>query len=311
MKHTLTLFTSTKPFINPHIIKIQRNALRSWVALGTEVDVMAFGDEVGLAEECARLGIRHFPRVKRNAQGTPLLSDLFQQAHELSDSPVLAYLNADIVALPEFLEGARRLQMLKQPYLVVGQRHDLEVSEEFDYAEGWGKRLWELAQTKGNLHVPTGSDYFIFPRGCYEKIPDFALGRSAWDNWMIYHARRMGWLAIDATHDIHIIHQNHDYHHLPGGKPHYHLPESDENVRLAGGKRCIFTIPDASHMLWEGKVKPAPRTWRKFWREVEIFPLVRLGSGALGGLFFTLFHPVQTFNEFRGWLYLKLKGEKK
>ena len=30
----LTLFTAPKPFTNPHIALIQRNAIRSWMALG-------------------------------------------------------------------------------------------------------------------------------------------------------------------------------------------------------------------------------------------------------------------------------------
>ncbi len=34
MPPALTLFTAPKPFTNPHIALIQRNAFRSWQALG-------------------------------------------------------------------------------------------------------------------------------------------------------------------------------------------------------------------------------------------------------------------------------------
>ena len=30
-------------------------------------------------------------------------------------------------------------------------------------------------------------------------MPDFAIGRAGWDNWMIYHARQQGWPVIDGT----------------------------------------------------------------------------------------------------------------
>ncbi len=60
-----------------------------------------------------------------------------------------------------------------------------------------------------------------------------------------------------------IMHQQHDYAHLPGGKIHYDQPESNENLRLAGGKRFIFTLLDADRVLVDGKVKPYPRTWTK------------------------------------------------
>jgi len=35
----LAIFTAPKPFTNPHIRIIQRNAIRSWQALGDEVEV--------------------------------------------------------------------------------------------------------------------------------------------------------------------------------------------------------------------------------------------------------------------------------
>ena len=82
-------------------------------------------------------------------------------------------------------------------------------------------------------------------RETYRKRRDAlveSFGRAGWDNWMIYAGRRSGWPVVDATASIMIIHQNHDYSHLPGGQPHYRLPETDENVRLAGGKRVIFHL---------------------------------------------------------------------
>jgi hypothetical protein len=157
------------------------------------------------------------------------------------------------------------------------------------------------------LHAPVGSDYFIFPRSLFKDMPDFAIGRAGWDNWMIFEARRRAWQVVDLTHAVTVIHQDHDYSHLPGGQPHYRLPESAENVRRGGGRRTIFNLPDTNYHLVEGKLHPKPLTWRKFWREVEIFPLVRLRSRLLGEMFFALFHPIQALREWRGWISYKLK----
>jgi hypothetical protein len=111
-------------------------------------------------------------------------------------------------------------------------------------------------KSRGRLHPPGGSDYFIFPWACFTTLPDFAIGRAGWDNWMFYHARRQGWPVIDASSSLTIIHQDHDYSHLPGGQPHYRLPESHENTRLAGGRRLIFTLLDADHTLVSGRLQP-------------------------------------------------------
>ena len=123
---------------------------------------------------------------------------------------------------------------------------------------------------------------------------------------MIYRTRCLGWPAVNATSSIMAIHQNHDYSHLPGNQPPYHLPETDLNIRLAGGRRTIFKVPDASHELRDGQLRPVPLSWRRFWREVEIFPQVKLHSLRLAWLTFAIFHPVLAYGEVRGWLSYKI-----
>jgi len=66
--------------------------------------------------------------------------------------------------------------------------------------------------------VIIGLDYFIFPCGLFRDIPPFAVGRPAWDNWLVYKARSLGLPVIDATKMVTAIHQNHAYSHHPMGK---------------------------------------------------------------------------------------------
>lgn len=295
----ITLFTSPKPFTNPRINVIQRNAIRSWVELGDRVQVVLLGEEDGLAEAARDLHVLHLPEVGRNELGTPLISSLFSQARRVNQSPLLAYVNADIILFPDFVTAAARMVEQVKRFLMVGQRWDMQIIELLDFSPGWQNRLREQCEVNGRLHKPMGSDYFVFPRSCFENIPDFAIGRAGWDNWMIYEARQRGCQTVDATPDVLIIHQDHDYSHLPGGQPHYRLPETGENVRLAGGKRHIFRLTDANLTLENGKVKRKPFTWQRFWREVEIFPLVKLHSGFLGNLSFILGHPRKAYEEWR------------
>ncbi|MDD5368451.1 MAG: hypothetical protein PHQ40_05155 [Anaerolineaceae bacterium] len=297
----LTIFSAPKPFTDPHIDTIQRNAICSWLQLGAEVEVILIGEEAGLAEAAAQLGVRHLPQVQRNAQGTPLVSSIFDLAREHSSSPLLAYVNADILLFPDFVEAARQVAQGQKQFLVVGQRWDLDVRDPLDFLPGWQQRLASDVDRRGRLHPPGGSDYFIYPRSCFQHMPLFAVGRAGWDNWMIYHAREQGWAVVDATAAVRIVHQDHDYSHLPGGVAHYRLPETDENVRLAGGKRTIFGLADANQRLAGGRLRPH-LTWTKFWREVEIFPLVKLHSMLLGQVFFGIFHPKKAYAQFRCWM---------
>jgi hypothetical protein len=148
----------------------------------------------------------------------------------------------------------------------------LDITQPVDFSAGWDDSLRSTVHGQGQLHRPAGSDFFLFPRSCYIAVPDFAIGRAGWDNWMIYKARQEKWPVIDCTPSMMIVHQNHDYQHLPDGKPHYEHPETNENVRLAGGQAAVrYTILDATHRLVDGKlVRPAFSSLR-FWRGVELF----------------------------------------
>lgn len=266
----LTIFTAPKAFTNPHIATIQHNAVQSWLHLGSEVEVFLVGEEPGLAGVAAGLGVPQLKDVARNEAGTPLVSSIFRLARQASQSPLLAYLNADILLLPDFVEAARQISSQLQRFLLIGQRWDLDVRTRLDFSPGWEQRLRSDLSVRGRAHLPAGSDYFVFPRALFTEIPDFAIGRAGWDNWMIFHARRQGWPVVDGTPSITVIHQDHDYSHLPGGKPHYELPESRQNEALAGGAANLYMVLDSDKQLIAGQVLPPRWTLMRLIRRLEV-----------------------------------------
>ena len=78
----LTIFTTPKPFINPHIATIQRNAIRSWKSLGEDVKIFLVGEEEGVATVADDISVEYIPEVDRNTSGTPLISSIFQKVHQ-------------------------------------------------------------------------------------------------------------------------------------------------------------------------------------------------------------------------------------
>lgn len=268
----ITLFSAPKPFTNPHIATIQCNAIHSWTLL-PDVEVLLLGEEIGLAQAAKELGVKHLPDVRRNANGTPLISSMFHLARENSISELLCIINADIVLMPDFVEAAKQALKLEDKFVLLSQRWDVDITQFIEFTDGWQDRLRSSVRNQGYLHKPAGSDFFLFPKSCYTNIPDFTIGRGGWDNWMIYKARQEKFPVIDCTPSIMIVHQNHDYSHLPGGQTHYSLPETDENIRLAGGHAAIrYTILDATHRLTaDGKLARPIMTRRHFSRGVELF----------------------------------------
>jgi hypothetical protein len=259
---------------------IQRNAIKSWTLL-PDVEVILLGEEIGLAEAAFELSVKHFPDVRFNANGTPLISSMFQRVRENSDGELLCIVNADMILMPDFADAAHRSRVAVVPwrhlqrdsFVLLSQRWDMDVTQPLEFTEGWEQHLASAVRRRGSLHRPAGSDFFLFPRSCYTDIPDFTIGRAGWDNWMIYKARKEKWAVIDCTPSVMIVHQNHDYSHLPGGKPHYEHPDTNENIRLAGGEANIrYTVLDATHQLApSGKLVRPKTSYLRFMRGVEMF----------------------------------------
>jgi len=252
----LTLFAVPKPF-RGHISIIQRNAIRSWTLLRPACQIILFGDEEGTAEVAAEFGVKHVPDVARNEYGTPLVSDIFEQAQRRASHDLLCYINADIVLMSDFTAAVRRVTFRR--FLLVGQRWDVDLDEPWNFEDPqWETHLREYARSHGKLHPPYGIDYFVFTRGLWEAIPPFAIGRPAWDNWMIFSARTSGAAVIDATKAILAIHQNHEYAHVPHGvNGTWEGPEAERNRAMRGSYSNAFTAKDATWQLTSRWLVPA------------------------------------------------------
>lgn len=265
----VTLFTCPKPFIDPHINLIQRNAIRSWMQFEDEVDIFLVGDEDGAAEVAREFGINHLPEVERNEWGTPRVDAIFSMTREASNNEIMAYLNADILLPPDFLTVVGSVDEGLDEYLLIGRRWDLIVEEEIKFDDQWMDQIMQQINSRGELHGPQAMDYFVFPRGLYSQIPPFAIGRAGWDNWMVYHAQQQGWAVLDATPSLTVIHQEHDYAHLPGGRPHYKLDESRHNVQLGGGFDKVYDLLDVDQQFRDGRIRKTPFTFPRFFRKLE------------------------------------------
>lgn len=274
----ITLFSAPKPFTNPHIATIQRNAIASWTKL-PDVDVILLGDESGLSDAAHELGVKHICEIPRSSSGAPMMDAMFSLARQHGAGQLLCIINADIVLFPDFVETARKIAAQREKFVMLGQRWDFDQTAPLDFSAGWIDRLRSAVHHQGALHRPAGSDYFLFPQGCYTDLPAFIIGRAGWDNWMIYKARKENWPVIDATLSVMIVHQNHDYSHLPGGQPHYKHPETDINVGLAGGRIVTrFTLLDANYCIEAGNIQPQKLNRARLWRLIELWPLLKLGS---------------------------------
>jgi hypothetical protein len=267
----LSLFSSAKPFRGEAAVH-QRNALESWARLGPEVEVLLFGNDYGARAVSAALGLRHFPEVASNEWGTPLLSDMFAQAQVWAVHDIVCYVNADIILLGDFLDAVGRVSQRFRRFVMVGRRWDLDFDEQIAFASGWDAEIRRRCEREGILSDPTALDFFAFSRGIFPDFPPFAIGRPAWDNWLVMEtlARRIP--LIDVGDSVQVIHQNHGYGHVPQARGvSWDGPEGDANIGTARSSRrsfnpAFYSVLSATHVLRDGRIRRAWSQEHLSWR---------------------------------------------
>jgi len=246
----LTLFAIPKNF-RGHIRTIQHNAIASWTCLSPRPEILLFGDEEGTAEISRQLGLRHIPEVARNEFGTPLLGDLFRQAEKHSSTPLIAYVNADIILTDDFPAALDRVHPRYKTIMMVGRRWDLDWDQPLDFSQpGWGESMRANA-LRANVQRPGNYvDYFVYSRGLCDGLLPLAIGRFSWDNYILWYARSRGAELVDASRAVVAIHQNHDFSHHPQGRTGIREgPERKRNRQMVGGWWHLYTIEDSTQIL--------------------------------------------------------------
>ena len=279
---SLTLFTIPKGFTDPHVSLIQRNALASWRALGSEVEVLVMGDDPGVAETAREFGATHVGDPATNEYDTPLLDWAFAQAALRGSGERLCYVNADIILLEDFLAATLRLP--REAHLAIGQRWDCDIRAPIDFATE-GRSLAPWARHSGKLDLGRGSDYFVYPKGTDFGLPPFAVGRPGWDNWIIGRTLDLGLPLIDLTPSVTVIHQNHDYGHVANrlGSD-WEGPEARRNRTLGGWlDRYLHTPSNATHLLTRDGLRRA-RSAKHVRAKLEAFVALRPVAAPLRAL---------------------------
>jgi len=255
---SLTLFTTAKPFTGLHAI-IQRNAVASWLALEPQPEVLLIGDDEGTREVAAEFGVTHVGSPPANELGTPLVSGLFERAHELGHGSVLVFLNADILLPPRWIEAVQHVANRRDRFLVVGRRLDVDVTEPIEFTDSsWAAKLEARALTDGRERGDLCIDWFAFSPSLFRDLPPFAIGRTRYDTWLVWRAAQEAATVVDASAFVRVLHQNHDYGHVGGSIAAWEGPEAQRAGELIGHWSHAHSIAHATMMITpSGDLVPA------------------------------------------------------
>ncbi len=266
----ITIFTNPRPFVGI-FDNIQRNAIKSWMRLQPECEIVLFEDEQGTTSKVAEeFGLKCIMDCRHNEFGTPLLDDVFAKVQKAARGEIIAQVNADIILMNDFVEAVNRAKEILngKKFFMIGRRWDLDVNGAIDFDKAdWKKKLLEDVKKQGKLHGLAGLDYWVFPRVFQFNPPAFIIGRPGMDSWLIFQARRLKVPVIDATEMVTIIHQNHNY---PRKKSDSFGIEVQRNLDLAGGLTNTFTLRDADWAL-TGKGLTRPKFPKRIFSILSLF----------------------------------------
>lgn len=209
----LTLFSVFKSMEDPHIRVIQRNALRSWMLLDPQPEILIFGDVPGVPEVCAEFGVRHMPSIPVDQDDHERLDAVYQIAWEIGAYNTMLHINGDMILPPYFTQVVASIDARR--YLLIGERWDTPVKGEIDFGPDWWPKLNDLAQRRGASGSVTSVDYFLHQRNGF-RLPE--ISARAWyaDNVIIQQALLEGMPVIDASRVLRVVHQRHDHAYAGG-----------------------------------------------------------------------------------------------
>jgi hypothetical protein len=249
----LTFFTTAKAF-RGHDGIIQRNALKSWTLLHSDVEVILFGNDEGAAEVSRELGLRFEPHVERHESGAKRLDYIFRRANEIARHAYLCYSNCDIILMPDFWRAFERARAWRDRFLVVAHRWDIDVEVPVNFDNpSWADDMRQLALTQGIRQNHYWIDFFLFRKGLCLQMPPLIVGHGYWDNWMIWNALNERIPVLDASRCVVAAHQNHGYSpvfkRIKGVSTD---PISLMNLDLIGGLRHLRHINCSTHIMGTG-----------------------------------------------------------
>ncbi len=237
----LVLFTTFR--VIPDREHIYLNTLKTWPLLKPHVKpVLLYSDlETSWQIRAKELGWELL-EIQHTFDGLPIFRHMWMDVIRNYKAHYYAYANADILfdeSLILTLLSINGSIQNKAP-LIIGRRTNYKMSggENMDSLQA----VREVASSSAaELFTKHAQDYFITTSTAFQwkDIPDFVIGRIAYDNWLVSYSIQKNFYVIDTTNTVLCLHQSGIDGNYAGFK-HKHL--LDINKLLANKNFDYYTL---------------------------------------------------------------------
>ena len=204
----LTLFTtwSSGERDKDHL---HQNTIINWGAFQPKINMVLFTNDTDDSVYATERGWTVFPVTHHYAGGAPVLRTMFQKVMESFNSTFYGFANGDILFSSNILDTLATIKTkfgYKKPILLTGRRYNIDHVTVKEAASL--PNIHSAAKTRGKLFDIYAEDYFITSKSFpWYTVPDLVIGRPAYDNWLVAHARCLDAVVVDTTDTITAVHQ--------------------------------------------------------------------------------------------------------
>jgi len=223
---------------------IQRNAIGSWLRLNPTPEVLLYGvGETGAPGYAGEVGLSLYP-LKYNHRGIPLVAWPIEHAAVTASNDIRCLVNADIILMEDFSTAVNLVCAQFPEFLFITQRWGIPPDFQIDFDAAWQTALLSDLRKRGRAKHRGAVDYFCYRGDWLRDVPPFAVGRTSWDNWIIWKALDEGVPVIDGTLFTVCVHQDHAKKRVGA--------ETNENRAILTndiGNFIVATLDNATWML--------------------------------------------------------------
>mmetsp|Transcript_67140 Transcript_67140/g.160137 ORF Transcript_67140/g.160137 Transcript_67140/m.160137 type:complete len:1001 (+) Transcript_67140:245-3247(+) len=219
-KHLANIMTTVMESEDELKILAQKNTLMGLSILRQHgVKPFLFTDSAVWARRGKDLGFTVIMEFDTSRDGIPVFKGLFRKLAIVSPCSKSSfifdgYVNADILFTTGLIKTLLEVRRLWRAQVIKHERRLLLIGQRTNYAMDLTNvvkteaDIQEMAR-KGMLFTKLAEDYFIMSRGAvdWDKVPDFVIGRRAYDNWLVDHSYHDGIDIIDCTRTTLALHQ--------------------------------------------------------------------------------------------------------
>lgn len=205
----LTLFTTW--VYEKEKFPVNNSTLFNWKML-PNVNLIVFSNSLEVKYYSEWAGFTVLP-ILVEAAGVPVLPAMFTAAIKQFKSEFYGFANGDILFTRTLVDTLEHIlcnlkkSRRQSGVLIVGRRYNVPASHvTVEVATSWNKL--DLLSRTGSLFQSDAEDYFITDTAYpWDTFLPVAIGRRAYDNWVVAFSRYSNITVIDASESILCLHQ--------------------------------------------------------------------------------------------------------